>query len=312
MKKFTLIVLSISVYVSGYSQIPNAGLETWMTETQTATNFVVPQHWTTSDELVYAFDNGYAGASVSKTASSHSGSFAAFCQVAVNHGDTVNGVLYSCDSLSQLLSFTFTGKICGFPCTIRPASLQGYYKFNGVGGDSAAFLVYLTKWNIVSHKRDTIVYTFYETNVNAASYTLINVPLHYINNAEYPDTAIIGTGIEGKFRKTAHIGSTFYIDDLAFNGTVNLGVNNLSSVGISSVFYPNPFDNNATLNVNGPVKICNARLEIYDVLGQCVRDVQNINQTNIPIVKGDLQNGVYFYRLINKGEIITTGKFILN
>lgn len=312
MKKITLFVSGLLFCAFAYAQIPNAGFETWFTETETATNFIVPQHWTTSDELEFSFDNGYAGAAVSKTGTFHSGSFAAFCQVAVNHGDTLEGVLYSCDSLKQLLNYAFAGKMCGFPCTIRPASLQGYYQFNGAGGDSAGFIVFLTKWNNVSHKRDTIVYTRFQTNTNAASYTLINVPLNYINNAEYPDTALVIVGIRSKNGKTAHIGTTFYIDDLAFNGTVNLGVNNLSSSDNNAVFYPNPFDSKAMLSINGSVKLNDARLEIYNVLGQNVKTEQNINENNIAIEKGSLENGMYFYRLINNGMIISSGKFILN
>jgi hypothetical protein len=309
MKKVTLIAAGLSMSLLGHTQIPNAGFETWVSETETATHFFVPQHWVSSDELIYAFDAGYAGASVTQTAASHSGSFAAMMQVVANHGDTVNGVLYSCDSLVQLIRYSFSGKICGFPCTIRPQYLQAYYKFNGVGGDSAAFYIYMTKWNGV--KRDTIVYTQYENNTNVGAYTIVNVLLMYKNNLEYPDTALIGVGIRAKNGGTAHIGSTMSADDLAFTGSVGLGINNLAAVSSNVVLYPNPFDNNATLGIPQSIKLNNAAVEIYNVLGQNVRTIQNITENNVSIEKGNLQNGIYFYQLINSGEIINSGKFII-
>jgi hypothetical protein len=312
MKKITFLLLGLCISNFIFSQIPNAGLENWYTETETATHFFVPQHWISSDEVVNTFFSGYSGISVTQTATSYSGSFAAMMQVAANNSDTCPGAIYSCDSLAQFMKFIFNNKMAGFPCTLRPASLQGYYKFTGVGGDSATCIVLMTKWNSVTHKRDTINYTKSGNGITAAAYTFFNVPLHYINNAEYPDTALMGIGIQGKNGKTAHIGSIMYVDALAFNGSVNLGVNELNTESGNVMLYPNPFNNNATLSISPQIKLNNAIVEIYNVLGQTVRTIQNISENNINIEKGNLQSGIYFYRLLNNSEPLSTGKFILN
>ncbi len=264
MKKITLLAAGLFLNLLGFAQIPNPGFETWYTETESPTHYLVPQHWISTDQFNNYLNNAYTGTSLTQTASSHSGNFAAQMQVVASGGDTIAGALFSCDSASQIIAYSFAGKMAGFPCTIRPQSLQGYYKFSGTGGDSALFLVYLTKWNGAS--RDIIAYGRLESNATVGSYTMVNDILTYYINTEYPDTALIACGIQGFKGKTAHIGSTMSLDDLAFNGSVPVGVDNLANSSGNVVLYPNPFNNNATLSIPQSVKLNSASLEIYNVL----------------------------------------------
>lgn len=313
MKKFTLAA-SLLISLASFAQtIPNAGFETWQTETQTPTHFLVPTHWVTNDEIINSFTASYSGTSSVQTASSHSGSYAVMMQTVINSGDTVNGAIYSTDSLNQVMADIFGGNYAiGFPDAVRSANLQGYYKFNGTGSDSALIGVILTKWNNVSHKRDTLVMTRYEIGANAASYTMFNFPLIYLINSEYPDTAFVDAGITGPHGKKSHVGTTFYLDDLAFNGTVALGVNEVADAHNNVRIYPNPFSTSATLVIGNNVNTSGATVEICNVLGQTVRTLSNFSSHNLTIEKGDLQSGVYFYRLLDKqGALLGTGKFII-
>lgn len=313
MKKL-LTLASVLVAIAGISQtIPNAGLENWQTETQTPTHFLVPTHWVTNDELINSISASYTGVSTVQTGITHSGSYAALMQTAINSNDTVNGSIYCCDSLSWLLADVFGGNYAlGFPDAVRSANLQGYYKFTGAGSDSALIGVILTKWNNVTHTRDTLVMTRYEIGANASSYTMFNFPLIYLINSEYPDTAFVDAGITGPHGKRSHVGTTFYLDDLSFNGTVALGVNEVADAHGTVRIYPNPFSTNATLLIGDKVNVDNASVEICNVLGQTVNTISNINSHNVSIEKGHLQSGVYFYRLLDKqGNLLNTGKFIV-
>ena len=93
-------------------------------------------------------------------------------------------------------------------------------------------------------------------------------------------------------------------------------VNDLPSLENSVVIYPSPIiDNNSILSLSGPSKkITSLTVQIYDVLGNLNRtDVfSNMDSRSIPLRKEDLNNGIYFYRLIDGQKLIDTGKVIVD
>jgi hypothetical protein len=56
------------------------------------------------------------------------------------------------------------------------------------------------------------------------------------------------------------------------------------------------------------VNINDATLEITDVLGNVVRVMSGLNGEDVRFNREGLNNGIYFYRLVNKGEVVATGK----
>jgi hypothetical protein len=314
MKKTTIgLLLFVSAGITAFSQaIPNFSFENFHTETQTPHNYVVPVSWSTSDMAANDFTPTYSGSSVTITPTSYLGSFAVLMQTAANSGDTVAGAVYSVDSVALIIDNLLGANYgLGFPCNARPASLQGYYKFTGVGNDSIEFIIALTAWDNVHHGRDTVAYVNSYFGQMAGTYTLINVPITYRINNIVPDTALIATGIVGPNGAKSHIGTQYYLDDLSFNGSVPLGVNSVTQTDANVRLYPNPFTDRAILAVSNVVTLSGATLEITNVLGQTVRTIQNINANTIPIERADLQSGMYFYRLINKQNLVSTGKLVI-
>ena len=84
-----------------------------------------------------------------------------------------------------------------------------------------------------------------------------------------------------------------------------------NEIGIAE-FYPNPFSTSATLQIKEDLKIENAELDIFDLQGKRVREIENINSNTIMIKKDDLPNGMYFYRLSDGNDIVTSGRFIIS
>ena len=78
----------------------------------------------------------------------------------------------------------------------------------------------------------------------------------------------------------------------------------------NSVVYPNPFSTNVTLQISSGIIIKEAVMKIYDV---CGREVERflINNNETVIDKGELQNGIYFYSIINNNESIGKGKLVI-
>ncbi|MBM3418589.1 MAG: T9SS type A sorting domain-containing protein, partial [Bacteroidetes bacterium] len=61
--------------------------------------------------------------------------------------------------------------------------------------------------------------------------------------------------------------------------------------------YPNPTNN--LVNINSNFDFVNAEINIYSTLGQNVKSIAGISDSNIILSTKDLQNGVYFLVLTN-------------
>lgn len=75
--------------------------------------------------------------------------------------------------------------------------------------------------------------------------------------------------------------------------------------------FPNPFTTTATIKISPEIKLQNAEIKIYDVLGRVVFQSE-IKNPQSEIHKGNLPNGIYFYQLKNKNEILANGKMVVN
>lgn len=74
------------------------------------------------------------------------------------------------------------------------------------------------------------------------------------------------------------------------------------------IIYPNPFISSFTIEVNSEIK--NAKLRVYDILGNNVMNVNNISNQKISINRGNIENGLYFYQLTQENKIVASGKLI--
>lgn len=83
-----------------------------------------------------------------------------------------------------------------------------------------------------------------------------------------------------------------------------LDVNNALGVTIS----PNPFNNTATLSFYNPKRVA-YNIEISNSVGQIVSTYTNVKENSISIEKGNLTEGVYFYKM--SGEFINSGRFVI-
>jgi hypothetical protein len=270
----------------------------------------MPQRWLTSDILTTYLNDifgnpGYVVNSVSQT-TGHSGNYAVQMSVdASNMGDTVAGTIFYCDSASTLLMNAFGGNVTpGFPFSTRPANFTGWYKWLRFGGDTAGTYLVMTKWNASTHSRDTVaeISAHYLTTPMTA-WTQFSVPITYLMNVN-PDTLFLAAGI---ISSTPHIGSLFTLDDLAFNGSVPIGINDVTVATSSASVMPNPFTDNATLTLNN-TQVQNGKLEIYDMLGNKVRQQENLSGSTFTISREGLATGIYFYTLSDKNALVVSGK----
>jgi len=91
--------------------------------------------------------------------------------------------------------------------------------------------------------------------------------------------------------------------------TVNLsdGIQEVNSVSGISIF-PNPFTAQTTISFSKEIK--NAKIEIVDVLGKVVKNI-DFSGSQLVIVKGELDAGTYFIRVVSGNELMANEKIII-
>ncbi len=310
MKKITfLIAFAITSITASAQSILNPGFETWVPNNETGTTYQMPEHWVTTDILnTYLnelFGNpGYSINAVSSVAG-HTGNDAVQMSVAVSSmGDTVAGGIFYCDSASTVVEALFGGpEAIGFPLSTRPANLTGWYKWTNVGNDSAFIITVMTKWNTTTQSRDTVAVGGLDIITSATAWTAFTAPIVYGLGVN-PDTVFIYAANNSN---VPTIGSVLTIDDLAFTGLVPIGINENASSLTSVSVMPNPFSEQATLKLDN-AQLENGTLELYDVLGNKVREIQNLSGSSFIIGREALPAGIYFYMISEGNTLITSGK----
>ena len=297
MKKL-LIISSILITAPIYRGLaqPNGSFENW----STTFGVIDPDNWQTGNLLSLLSPPNPLSAFKAIGVDKHSGNYALKLQtIYLNNNPDPNLFL-------DTMGIAFTGKILinpvsstmGYPYTGRPAMLEFWAKYQPVGGDNAEVGVLLKKWNGVSS--DTVA--FGSVIIGAVSqYTLFQCNLVY-RLPELPDSA--GIALSSSLKTTARVGSTLFIDDLAFTGWV--GIDEYNNYTDKVKIYPNPAKENITIDA----QISEAdNVQVDDVSGKLI-GVYKIRNYSTNINTGAFSEGIYFYRIRDKNnKILTNGKF---
>lgn len=232
-----------------------------------------------------------------------------------NYSLKIKSVFLNTNPLPAVLDDTmggvFTGEInvspayykYGFAYSGRPEFLEFWYKYFPVGNDFGTCIVLLTKWNGV--KRDTISETDTSVYYNP-NYQKVQLKLNY-NSDEVSDTAVIFFG-SSKDNDFARVGSTIFVDEVAFAGWV--GVDELVQNKKNDIrLFPNPAKNK--INILVKTKINDATFQIINSSGTII-DSQKLDVLNTEINTEIYPSGIYFYRILDeKKNVIDKGKFTI-
>jgi hypothetical protein len=283
MKKFTIILLSLSLFagllVSGQN-VPNGDFETWTTN---ASGGVTPEHWT-------AVHNTSDQQDVFKAGPGYESEFAAELKV-VNIGGSVEASLLNYDNIEVNKRFLY---------------LTGYFKGSPVGNDSLFIYLYMWKDGNTIGEGSVIL------SEEQSSFTKFTIPIHYTSE-EIPTSAQIEIMSGNKF-PDAHEGTTYTIDNL--NLTDVAGISDpQASLLFSGVAYPSP----ASQQINIPFELRqpeSVSVSVFNMQGQMVyamkdkKFIQGTSEVNISV--SEFTPGVYHYTMNLAGGIAATGTFIVN
>ena len=207
----------------------------------------------------------------------------------------------------------------GISFSDKPIYLNGYYKYiwgnNRGNKDSAEITLYLTKYDRISHKIDTIGkgYTLLDS---ATNFTLFKIPITY-KSSNIPDTLLIdflshkklnfldsnGIPLSGRCGGT---GNCLYltVDALSFDfATPTEEIKNLKS---PITIHPNPTSNSIQIDW-GENSVSD--IIIKDTLGRIIQK-KAVNTEGVNLDLSNLPIGLYFIEFNQNGKHLATRKVV--
>ncbi|MES2284771.1 MAG: T9SS type A sorting domain-containing protein [Bacteroidota bacterium] len=308
MKKILLTISVVASSVIGaMAQSPDFTFETWH-DVQFSTTIQDPQGWASLNTL-----NVFTATpkSVFKETTSPFGGTASAKITTVKitgaaipnpyqSGDidtagllTIGQIVASPPSIKYGYNYTWRSQVLSFQC-----------KYTPMAGDSAFVLATLTKWNGTS--RDTIASGKYATGATTTAYELKSINLTYdpAFATVLPDSEQIFISSSIYSHNGAKVGSTFYIDDIAWSGynstnETNGTVNNV-------IVYPNPSTNNINIVASS---VDAAIIKITDITGRLIGTYSMTdNEANIQTTT--FASGIYIYSILDqKKNVMNRGRF---
>jgi len=259
-----------------FSQIPNAGFETWVDDGNGNVN---PAGWETNNSSPYV--------TVDSVTPGHSGAYAMRVK-------TVDLGVVKLPGAAILEA--------GYAFTQTPARFGAWLKSTIMQGDTALIIVGLMKGDsIVAATGDCT----FKIDSSYTQYTYREFPIAIISSL-IPDSMyiMVATSLTGN----PQVGTEIIVDDFVFLNSVTSMERDQHVPGSFSLAqnYPNPFNPKTTISyqISEAGRVI---LKIFDVLGREVATL--VDQIQIPGIyqaEWNMQgaSGVYFYRL----EAVSSGR----
>lgn len=312
MKKTAVIIVSLFLAFSGFSQssLPNGNFEGW---TQSPHGFWEP-------------DGGFFKTlNILDTIPTPPGITAYPCDTA--HGGSKSAGLITREILLGPVHILIPGVIgnlrinwftqnatLGAPYIwpTKAQRFQGFYMADPLNGDSTGAIILLSKWNGITHQRDTIAYTrlIFQGIIN--TWTEFDVPINYWDNTTMPDSITIlllscgGYNAENMMASVGQVGSRAFFDDVTLTNIAGIEILLMPDVEVK--LSPNPASDYLTVTLDKPVS--GGVFEIYTVLGKLLQR-HSLSGVSVQISVGELPGGSYYYKLTDGRKLLNSGSFIV-
>jgi len=136
-----------------------------------------------------------------------------------------------------------------------------------------------------------------------------------IVDENYPDSTRYiqtGAGFHGCYRIITVDSSFVTVSTPQSITSSNEGIHNIPKNADLFRIYPNPFTTSTTINFHPYLKIDNLKFKIYNLFGQEIKVIYNINDREIKINRNNIPNGIYFIHVFNNNILIGSSKIIVN
>jgi hypothetical protein len=277
-----LAIVSGSI-LSGFAQIPNASFENW-TNSGSAE---VPVGWFVASSQAYSSDH----AGVRSSANAYAGAWA----VAIENMKSENGNVFRAGLKSGSDGTKDAG---GFAYSLRPASFNGYLRYQpSLAGDACFLTIQFTRYNPVTQARELIGEGSFSTSEYMWDYEPFSIPVYYRSYLS-PDTATI-TSYAGRAERPQE-GSRLELDQFSFDETAT-GVVIIDGDELGLKVSPNP-SSNVIFITNETVANNGVKYSIYNTGGEAVLSGYLEYRKGIDV--SALRNGEYFLLIYDAAGVM--------
>ena len=215
MRGVILVLLFGTTAALAQPNIPNASFEAWTLYAGSGSfkDYEEPNDgWSSGNGAIHVAAN--ADPVLEKTTDAHSGSFAAKLITRRIFGQVASGSMYTGSFFLNLADPKSSAKQ-GIPFAARPARFLGWYKYTPVDGDSAVLRATFSRWS--GTERQQIGEAKLTIYSGVAAWTQLNLSVVWTTE-ETPDTVavVFASSAGGEFFRGG-IGSTLWVDDVAFS-----------------------------------------------------------------------------------------------
>lgn len=305
---FSLLTLIITFVGVSQQQLVNSDFENWTTVTvgvddppnefqdaiQIQLDSLEGGIWGSGNTLIDTLDDVYLLPFLQDTTYSHSGNKAVLLRTQMIGPLPATGTLWTGYIGKAFdLGTPLFGAKTGTPFTGTPSNFKGYIDYKSVQGDSCQIACYLTKWNGVSGKRDTVGGGIYWTDQTTNAFIEFDVPIFYNTLSPSVDSIIVLMlssygGVEFRGKE----GSTLIVDSIYMEyGAIALDVEDLEETVDVKIY-----SKNGNIIIDAEDILRNAKVEVYDITGKLLynkkysalrNETINIDREQIIIVKID-------------------------
>lgn len=304
---FTLfLVASVSW---GQEQLPNMDFEDWVkvnvgvddppnefkNEYTVKVDSLQGGVWGSGNILLDTLDDLYNKPFMKDTTYSYSGNKAVLLRTQMIGPLPATGTLWT-GYIGKAFHFEkpLFGAKTGVPFSSTPSNFRGYYDYLSIQGDTCYIACFMTKWNGVRGKRDTVGYGTFLNSQTTKGYQPFDVPIYYNSITPSVDSVILIMlssygGIELRGRE----GSTLIVDSTFFDyGALALDVEE----EIEDPFDVEIFSASGNIKIRAHSEVRNAKVEVFDITGKMIyskkysvlkNETIDINREQILIVKID-------------------------
>jgi hypothetical protein len=298
--KIQLLLVTILLFAFAtaktFAQIPNSGFENWGTSTfdcnGSPETYVNPTGWVGGRSKTCG--GGYSIQKVTDSYPVGTGQYSIMVK-----SDTAKSV--------NIGGIAMTGNVTGnlrpiFPITGHPTSLKGYYKFAPLNGDTMHIAIVLFQNGII------VTGGAFTSNASASNWSSFNIPLPAYTAADSGIITLAAYNNAGPPPQyVPHGNSVLSVDNLNFDNLI-IGISETNVTNRIS-FYPNPFSSATTFHTDKVLK--KAVLAVYNAYGQLVKEINNISGQEITLHRDHLACGLYFIRLTEDNQTISTEKLLI-
>ncbi|OFY86919.1 MAG: hypothetical protein A3F72_00770 [Bacteroidetes bacterium RIFCSPLOWO2_12_FULL_35_15] len=287
---YTSLTVFFLIFTSAFAQIPNNGFENWTT----IGNGMKPTGWWSSNDSVNQTNSYFP---ISRSADHYPitiGNYSIRLENKPSLGDwSARGIAWTGDWNGM--------DYPTFPINGHPTLLYGYFKYQPQNNDTMDIHIRLYKNGI------DVAGGKFASGMLTNTWTAFSIPISSYTDADSARIMIVAWNVDQVgFDPLGN--SVLYVDNLSLDSLIVPGISENIYLN-PTVFFPNPASKNVRINVANNSE--QNKLEIFNVLGQCVFVKQISFETEITLDITEYPEGMYFVNLTSGNDLTFCRKLII-